>query len=140
MQQNAMLVVDDDKDDTELIRDAVNRLNISRPFQYFDGGAKLEEFILTSEVAPFLILCDLNLPNETGFTIRKRIAENTRIKYKSITFIFWSTDASEKQIQQAYDLPAQGFFFKPAKFQDLCDTLDTILRYWQMSKHPKRVV
>jgi CheY-like chemotaxis protein len=90
-------------------------------------------------VAQFLILCDVNLPNQDGFAVKKNISENEVLKYKSVPFIYWSTSASQKQIQFAYDLPAQGFFFKPNNFDDLCSTFKTIVEYWQKSQHPKRV-
>ncbi len=47
-----------------------------------------------------------------GFEIRKRLMADETLRYRSVPFIFWSTNASEKQIQHAYDLPAQGFFIK----------------------------
>ncbi len=82
-------------------------------------------------------MCDVNLPSQDGFAIRKQLIADKDLKYKSIPFIFWSTDASEKQIQFSYDLPAQGFFFKPSNFVDLCSTFKTILDYWTKSQHPK---
>jgi hypothetical protein len=32
-----------------------------------------------------------------------------------------------------------GLFFKPTDLEALCDTFQTILRYWQKSQHPKRL-
>jgi CheY-like chemotaxis protein len=139
MEQNAILIVDDDQDDLDLISDVVNHLNITRPVRYFRNGKELENFLQSDNNAPFLIICDVNLPDLDGFLVKQKISENPALKYKSVPFIFWSTSASEKQIQYAYDLPAQGFFFKPNNFDDLCDTVKTILSYWQKSQHPKKV-
>lgn len=139
MDRNPILIVDDDVEDLELIQSAAERLNIGRPIHYFRSGRELHAFLKEATVSPFLIICDVNLPDQDGFAIRKQTAEDSTTKYKSVPFIFWSTDASEKQIQHAYDLPAQGFFFKPNNFEDLCETFKTILNYWQKSKHPKQV-
>ena len=140
MNENAILIVDDDHDDLDLIRDVFEHLKITRPIQYFTTGRDLEEYLESEQGSPFLIICDVNLPEDDGFTVKKKITENRQLKYKSVPFIFWSTTASEKQIQYAYDLPAQGFFFKPSNFDDLCDTVKVILDYWQKSQHPKKVV
>ena len=140
MEQSPILIIDDDKDDLELIQQVAATLNIERPIYYFQNGKELHDYLREANLPPFLIICDVNLPGEDGFSIRLQTAEDTKTKYSSVPFIFWSTDASEKQIQHAYDLPAQGFFFKPSNFEDLCDTFKTILAYWKKSKHPKKVV
>lgn len=139
MEQNPILIVDDDQDDLDLIRDAARHLNITRPVLFFRSGEELEDYLKADLMPPFLIICDVNLVNGDGFAVKERITGNKAIRYKGVPFIYWSTSASEKQIQYAYDLPAQGFFFKPTDFESLCDTFQTILLYWQKSQHPKRV-
>lgn len=139
MNQSPILIVDDDQDDLEMIKEAAVKINITRPIHFFRNGQELIDFLRNSTDSPFLIISDVNLPSETGFDIRKSIYDDTELKYKSVPFIFWSTAASEKQIQFAYDLPAQGFFFKPSHFEELCDTFKTIIDYWQKSQHPKRI-
>ena len=117
MEKSPILIVDDDEDERELIESAVAALKVDRPVHYFQDGKGLMDFLKAAEVPPFLILCDLHLPGQDGFEIRKEIGEQQETKYKSVPFIYWSTAASEKQIQHAYDLPAQGFFFKPTDYQ-----------------------
>ncbi|RYY97376.1 MAG: response regulator [Chitinophagaceae bacterium] len=140
MEDSPIIIVDDDQDDLDLIADVAQALHLSRPIHFLKTGDALIDLLKGSTASPFLIVCDLNLPGDDGFTVKKRVAEHPDLKYKSVPFIFWSTDASEKQIQHAYDLPAQGFFFKPQNFDDLCDTFKTILSYWTKSQHPKKVV
>lgn len=139
MKGNPILIVDDDLEDLDLIKEVIDHLNIERAIHYFKSGVELENFLQTSSMAPFFVICDVNLPDEDGFAIKKRISLNKELKYKAVPFIFWSTDASEKQIQYAYDLPAQGFFFKPSNFKELCETFETIMNYWEKSQHPKRL-
>lgn len=139
MKDNPILIVDDDLEDLDLIKEVVDHLNIERSIHYFKSGVELENFLQTSSTAPFLVICDVNLPEEDGFAIKKRISLNKELKYKAVPFIYWSTDASEKQIQYAYDLPVQGFFFKPSNFKELCETFETIMNYWEKSQHPKRL-
>ncbi len=139
MDENPILIVDDDEDDLELIKEAGAYLKISHPLVFFQSGTDLIQYLKTASKPPFLIISDVNLPSQDGFALRKQLMDDGDLKYKSVPFIFWSTAASEKQIQFAYDLPAQGFFFKPSNFQDICSTFEAILDYWTKSQHPKKL-
>jgi len=139
MAENPILIVDNDDDDIALIKTAVKQIRLERPVIYMRTAEELEQYLNANTKPPFLILCDVNLPGKNGFELRKRIAEKSNLRYKSVPFIFWSNIATEQQIQHAYDLPAQGFFIKPSDFNELCSEFETIVKYWQQSKHPKRV-
>ncbi|MDQ6608891.1 MAG: response regulator [Bacteroidota bacterium] len=139
MDENPLLIIDDDEDDLELIKQAAAHLKSTHPIIFFKNGSELTAYLKTATKAPFLIISDVNLPGDDGFAIRRQLLETKDFKYKSIPYIFWSTAASEKQIQYAYDLPAQGFFFKSSNFDDLCSTLQIILEYWKKSQHPKKL-
>ncbi len=51
----------------------------------------------------------------------KMLASNSRM-FKSVPFIFWSTEVSESQILRAFDLSIHGLFIKDTTFQDLKNT------------------
>jgi CheY-like chemotaxis protein len=138
-QDNPILVLDDDLDDLEMIVEAAESLNIPNQILSFKSGEELIAYLHKSSVSPFFILCDVNLSGSNGFEVRKMLMDDPSVRYKSVPFIFWSNHASEKQIQYAYDLPAQGFFFKSNNFESLCETLTTIVAYWTQSQHPKRL-
>jgi CheY-like chemotaxis protein len=70
MSDNPILIIDDDQEDMDLIREVINHLNIERSIHYFKSGRELESFLKTSATAPFLIICDVNLPEEDGFAIK----------------------------------------------------------------------
>ena len=140
MLQSPILIVDDDEDDLMIIKSVIEHLDVRRPVKFFKSGKELIADLKASPLSPFLILCDVNLPGETGFDIKKSLDDDEELKYKSVPFIFWSTLASEEQIKKAYDLPAQGFFFKPNKFEELCEEFETILKYWKKSQHPKTII
>lgn len=139
MDLSPILIVDDDQDDLDMIKEVTDHLCIKRPILLFKSGNELVTYLMQDNLSPFIIISDVNLPNEDGFALKKRILESNVLKYKSIPFIYWTNGASEKQIRYAYDLPAQGFFFKPDNFNDLCQTLKTIVEYWQKSQHPKKI-
>jgi hypothetical protein len=59
-------------------------------------------------------------------------------KFKSVPFIFWTAEASEEHITEAYNLSAHGFFIKATRFEDLKNTFRHIINYWIRSKMPEK--
>jgi CheY-like chemotaxis protein len=139
MELNPILIIDDDADELEMIKEASECLQLNRPILFFRSGDEFINYLKSATQAPFLIISDVNLGAIDGFALKKKIVESRELKYISVPYIFWSTSASEKQIQYAYDLPVQGFFFKSNNFNDLCETLKIMIEYWQRSQHPKQV-
>lgn len=139
MLTGSILLVADDDDELDFIKQAAAELQIERPVEYFRNGNELINYLRATPNSPFLIICDLKLPGESAFELKERMNNDEELNYKTVPFIFWSNSASETEIQKAYDLPAQGFFPKPDKFRELCETFETILKYWSKSRHPKDV-
>ena len=131
-----IIIVDDDEEDHSLIKDVCNELGIKNPVIFFTQAEKLIAYLTDNASIPFLILSDVNLPGMDGFELRKTIIENENIKYKSIPFIFWSGNASKKQIQKAYDLSSHGFFIKDVNFEELKSSFRRIIDYWYKSEQP----
>ncbi len=71
-----------------------------------------------------------------GLELRRKIQEDERIRKKSIPFVFLSTAARRKEVEEAYDLTVQGFFVKASQLSDMERALELILTYWQQCKHP----
>ena len=73
MEGNAVLIVDDDLDDLDLISEVIRHLKVARPIHYFTSGKELEDYLLSETASPFLIICDVNLPNADGFSIKREL-------------------------------------------------------------------
>lgn len=135
MNTNPIYIVDDDSDDEDLIRDALEELNIKNEVKFF----RTAEGVLTElrkEDVPFIIISDVNLPKIDGFALREQILNEAEAKDKSIPFIFWSTTASDAQIKRAYDLSAHGFFIKGRTYSELKEKLQEMVKYWSDSMAP----
>ena len=75
-----------------------------------------------------------------GFELKAHLLEDSSLNYKSIPFVFWSSQVSKAQIQKAYDLGGNGFFVKESNFEDLKSFLHTLMEYWLKSKTPNKLV
>jgi CheY-like chemotaxis protein len=137
--QEPIIIIDDDMDDHYIFREIAERLNLRNELIFFRNGLEVLPYLRTTTQHPFIIFCDMNMPQMDGLELRKRINEEEFLRKKSIPFVFFTTAASAQQIRQAYDLTVQGFFIKESSFIETERTFKLILDYWDKSKHPNSV-
>src|SRR5436305_5363532 len=116
-----ILIVDDDADDREIIKDAFLSLEEEQEFIFLENGDKLIEY-LEHNVAtslPSLILLDLNMPGNDGREVLKQLKTNKR--YQHIPTIVLTTSSSNRDKLTSYDLGANCFITKPDSFNKMID-------------------
>lgn len=138
MQDGPIWIVDEDRDDHELIREIFRDLDFKNELVLFTNAKDLLASLDNVEEAPFIIISDVNMPGIDGFELRQRLLSTPNKKFHSVPFIFWSVAPSEVQIQQAYELKAHGFFLKEATYGEWRQSLINIIKYWQKSKTPSK--
>ena len=136
MQNGPVFIIDDDVDDHDIVREIWSELNISNELVFFSRAEDVLEKLASIKEAPFIIICDMNLPKMNGFDLRQKLLESNSRKFKSVPFIFWTTNASDAQVEYAYNLGVHGFFIKGTSFNEVKSTLTVILNYWSISKMP----
>ncbi len=125
-----IVIIEDDVDDQELMVEIFRNLGCRNQILYFDDGHKALDYLTTSKAKPFLIISDVNMPRLNGFELRDKIHNNEELSLKCIPFLFLTTSASQKAVVEAYSMSAQGFFVKPAGFDNLEKMIKTIMDYW----------
>ena len=131
-----ILLVEDDKDDQEIIKEVLHQINIPNKFICFANGQEVLDYLKTTADQPFLILCDVNMPVMDGLELRKSIDENEYLRRKSIPFVFLTTTAGGSAVKAAFDMSVQGFFEKGSNMQEIGTIIRLIYDYWQMCRHP----
>lgn len=134
--KGSILLVDDDKDDQQLILDILESCGIKNNVTCLLNGQEALDHLLKIKEAPFLILCDMNMPVMGGIELRKRITDNEMLRRKSIPFIFLTTTASPSAVKEAYEMSVQGFFEKSSNIKGFKYLIELIYNYWQHCKHP----
>ena len=138
MQTGSIWIIDGDEDDQIMVQEVWRELNLSNELVFLESAESALDHLSKTDTAPFIIICELNLPQTDGFALRERmLASNSQI-FKSVPFIFWSTEVSESQINHAFDLSVHGLFIKDITFQELKLTFTYILNYWLKSKMPSK--
>jgi CheY-like chemotaxis protein len=133
-----ILLIDDDEEDHFILQDVLRSLNVKNYLHTFMRSQDAIDYLRSSNVSPFLILCDINMPRIGGLDLRHIINQDKALAEKCIPFIFLSTAASEEDVRRAYQLTVQGFFIKNFTFQELRETISLIIKYWTVCCHPTR--
>ena len=131
-----IIVIEDDSDDQQILKEIFKSLNYPNPIVYFSDGEDALQFLISTEIKPFLILSDINMPKLSGFELREKIFINERLNLKCIPYLFFTTTSNQKAVVNAYSQSVQGFFVKPNEFNKLENTIKKIVEYWQECEAP----
>jgi len=134
-----IVVIEDDIDDQEILVEIFKKLDYKNPVIYFSDSEEALRYLIDTEIKPFLILCDLNMPKLTGFQLREKIQINENLNLKCIPYLFFTTTSDQKAVVDAYSQSVQGFFVKPNSFEKLENTIKKIVEYWQECEAPNFV-
>ena len=126
-----IIVIEDDLDDQEILVEIFQKLGYVNKVIYFVDGNEALEYLNKSEVQPFLILSDINMPRINGFELRNKVFTNEQLQTKCIPYLFFTSGANRKSVTEAYAMSVQGFFLKPSSMTGLENTIKKIIEYWQ---------
>ena len=126
-----IIIIEDDVDDQEILVQIFQKLCYVNKIVYFLDGNEALDYLNKTDVQPFLILSDINMPKINGFELRNKVFTNEQLQTKCIPYLFFTTGANKKFVIDAYALSVQGFFVKPNSMQGLERTIKRIVEYWQ---------
>jgi len=138
MSTEPVWIVDHDTEDHDIVQMIWKDLGVTNELVLLKDAEEAFRRLTEAKKAPFIIICEANLPDISGFELQQRLLETHSKKFKSVPFIFWSSHVTEEQITQAYDLAVHGFFVKEGSFDDLKNTFSAIINYWLKSKMPSK--
>ena len=131
-----VIIIEDDKDDEMILGEVFKKLGYPNEPIFFPDGQAALDYLDATDVVPFLILSDINLPKLDGFALRNKIKMDAKLQLKCIPYLFFSTASSQKAVVDAYSLSVQGFFVKQTKMDELEKTIVVIMEYWKRCVSP----
>ena len=131
-----VIIIEDDEDDQEMLTEVFKKLGYSNEIYFFTDGQAALDFLNATDIIPFLILSDINLPKLDGFALRSKIKTDAKLQLKCIPYLFFSTASSQKAVIDAYSLSVQGFFVKQNSMAELEKTISVIMEYWKRCASP----
>ena len=134
-----IIVIEDDSDDQELLAIVFKELGFKNEIIFFEDGEAALDYLIKSDVEPFIILSDINMPKLNGLELRKKVHTNEDLRIKCIPYLFFSTSAEQGHVVDAYSESVQGFFVKPHSFDKLKRIIRIIVEYWQECESPNYI-
>lgn len=131
-----IVLVEDDEDDREILREVFLDLQVNNPLHFFENGEEALNYLLTTEEQPFLIISDINMPLMNGIELCRKISENEYLRKKAIPFIFLTTAGDPDSVKKAYEFTVHGYFQKEQSLTQVKLMVQLILGYWRICRHP----
>lgn len=125
-----ILIVDDDSDDREIIRDAFLSHKNDVEYVFIDNGEILLQYLQETEEKsmPCLIMLDLNMPGKDGREALKELKAHK--KFQQIPTVVFTTSSSHRDRQVVYQLGGNCFVTKPDTFNKLVELTRCIVKLW----------
>ena len=134
-----IIIIEDDIDDQAILFDIFKELHYNNELIFFGDSIQALEYLTNTDIEPFLVLSDINMPKLNGMELREKIHNNEDLRLKSIPYLFFSTSAEQKHVIDAYSRSIQGFFVKPADYNKLKNVITKIVEYWQECESPNYI-
>ena len=124
-----ILLVDDDSDDREILRDAfIAKHKDNREYVFIETGDRLLEYLENNGELPALVMLDLNMPGKDGREALKEIKTDER--WRSIPIIVFTTSGSQRDRDMSYSIGDNCFITKPDTFNKLVEMVNCVTQIW----------
>ncbi|MDF2436402.1 MAG: histidine kinase [Bacteroidota bacterium] len=131
-----IILVDDHHFEKDFLKMALEELSIHVDLEFFSNAESALDFLRQTRENIFLIISDMNMPGLNGLDFKRTIDGDKALRIKSVPFIFSSSGATKRQLEEAYDYRLQGYFIKPQDVKDMAKQLELIINYWIVSIRP----
>lgn len=121
-----VLLVDDSEDDLDLAMLTLRALPQRPEVRVARDGLEALAMMREGERRPGLVLLDLKMPRMDGVGVLRERREDEALR--KIPVIVFSTSAADWDIDESYDLGANGYMVKPSEMDRLDKMLGDLLR------------
>ena len=123
MKEKRILLIENNEDHAVLISDVLKEDDAeeikTEVILKRDGQEAIDYFQDEMQSPVSLVILDLLLPKIDGMEVLKFIKKNS--KYRSIPVVILSSSSNQEAIDEAYKNGANGYFVKPASYEDLVE-------------------
>lgn len=135
-QQLNILLVEDDEVDVMTVKRAFKNNHIMNPLFVAADGIEALEKLRSSEVPKGrrLVLLDLNMPRMNGIEFLQELRKDKELASTPVVVLTTSNDDQDKV--DAYNMNVAGYLLKPVTFQNFCDVMVALNKYWSLVELP----
>lgn len=128
----AVLLVDDNPADLDLIREAFDREQGISVSAVPDGveaiGFLRRQRQYADAPIPDLVMLDLNLPKKDGRAVLTEIKSDPQLR--RVPIVVFSTSEAQFDVGRSYELGANSYVRKPGNLPDFSATVRSIRDFW----------
>lgn len=133
MPAGTVVITDDDADDRELMRVALNEVDQSIEIRQCEDGDELLALLDTltprrRDDGPVLVLLDLDMPRKTGLETLAELRNDVRARVLPVVVV--STSVAEIDVEAAYGHGAHAYINKPNTVVAMRRIARVLLEYW----------
>jgi len=131
-----ILLVEDDEVDVMNVQRAFRANRISNPLFIAGNGEEALRTLRGGEVPRErrLVLLDLNMPRMNGIEFLRALRADAELARTTVVVLTTSND--ERDRVEAYNLNVAGYILKPVTFQNFCEAMSTLNKYWSLVEMP----
>ena len=127
--QQTILLVEDNEDDTFITRRAFEKAGVPNPIQVVQDGEQTIDYLLGQNnysnrqrhPLPVIILLDLNLPKKNGLEVLEWLRQQPELRRIAVHILTASSRSLD--VERASQLGANLFMIKPSKFGELVELI-----------------
>lgn len=120
-----ILLVEDDIDDVDLLKDALSDNHVQYQMQVIMEGDKVFSYLSEARHIPGMIIMDLNLPKTDGKQILKEIKSS--VSFSQIPIVVLTTSSSKEDMNYCLGMGVSKFITKPATMDGWNAAIKSIL-------------
>ena len=115
-----IVIVEDNRGDVELIREALRAHHVETPVRVFSDGEQawqmLQDLDDRGDSSPSLFILDLNLPRKSGLEVLERIRLSPHCA--TVPVVVLSSSSAEADRRESIRLGADRFISKPSSLDE----------------------
>jgi len=117
-----LLLADDDPDDCNFFKEALDDLSITANLSTVNDGVQLMSFLASNAGnLPDILFLDLNMPRKSGFECLSEIKFNDKLK--QLPVIIFSTSFDIEVVNLLYQKGAHYYIQKPGEYSKLKEVI-----------------
>ena len=131
-----ILLVEDDDVDVLTVRRAFEKSHILNPLYVARNGIEALEKLRSGEIPNErrLILLDLNMPRMNGIEFLRELRNDPALCQTPVVVL--TTSTMERDKFDAYGMNIAGYLVKPVTFDQFCELMVTLNKYWALVELP----
>ena len=130
-----ILLVEDNRDDIELVRIAFERAGVANRLEVArDGEEALQRLLGGTLPLPVLLLLDLRLPKVGGLEVLRRLREDPRTRLLPVVVL--TTSQTDGDMVESYRRGANSYIRKPVDMDQFIAAMQRLGMYWMVLNVP----